>query len=277
MKAVGAEQDRPAERAEVDEVRAGDEEHDQRGADQDRRRADVRLAQDEQDDRAGDHQEDDGPAPERLHAGSPAGEPVGQVDDEGELRDLGRMEQGQRPDAQEAGRPADHVVERRDEQHDHEQGQRDDEQRHRDEPPVAVVDPGHDGHRDEPEGGPDDLRADDLELVVVAQERGHRRRRIDHEHADRHQADDRGEEDVVGLVLLALERVGPAPRRGQRLGDARSSVGLPGRRPPGGQGSHGRLEGAPARRVVHEHVEDARRPGSGARSRRSIAGGARRR
>ena len=140
-----------------------------------------------------------------MYRGAPPGEPVGQVDDERELRELRRVEERQRADPQEARRAANHVVERRDEKDDREERERDHVPGNRGEPEIPVVDAAHDRHRAEPEGGPHDLWPDDLERIVILQVRAHRRRRIDHEDTDRHERDDGDEDRVVGLVLLTAQ------------------------------------------------------------------------
>ena len=209
------------------QARAGHEEHRQRGQRDDGRRAEVRLRNDEQHDRGDDHQEGDRPAPEAADAPALLGEPVREVDDECDLADLRGVDGRQRPHLQEPRRPADHAVEAGRE-HEHEQDERHDVRRNRDQAQVAVVDARHDEHGDEAERRPEDLRPDDGERVVVRPEVGlDRRRRVDHQHADRGQSDDRDEDRVIGLVAVALERIGL--RRGAaghgRAGDASDDRG----------------------------------------------------
>ena len=104
---------------------------------------------------------------------------------------------------------------------EHQQDDRDDEERHRREPQVAIVDAHHPDHREQPEQRPLDLGTDDRERVVGARQvAAHRRRRIDHQDADRGEADDRDEDRVVGLVTFALERAAAALRRRLRGGAA---------------------------------------------------------
>ena len=82
------------------------------------------------------------PRPEAVDPRAALGEPVGQVDDQRELGDLGRMDRRQRPELEPARRATDDDVELGHE-HEHEQDDRHDVERHRDEPEVAVVDPHH--------------------------------------------------------------------------------------------------------------------------------------
>ena len=214
---------------EVDEVRPGDEEHGERGQRDDHRRAEVRLLEHERDDRQDDDEERDGAAPEPADLLAALGEPVGEVDDEGELRELGRVDRGQRRQLEPARRAADLDVERRHED-EHEQGDRDDVHRDRGEAQVAVVDPHHRRHRDEAEDGPLDLRADGRERVgVLRQVALERRRRVDHQDADGGQRDDHDEDHVVGLVPLPPEGAAPALDRRPVRGRA---VERAARRPP---------------------------------------------
>ena len=81
---------------EVDEVGAGDEEHRERGQRDDHRRAEVRLLEHERGDRREDEQERDRPRPEPTDPGATLGEPVGEVDDQRELGELGRVDRRQR-------------------------------------------------------------------------------------------------------------------------------------------------------------------------------------
>ena len=155
------------------------------------------------------------PGQQAVDGGPALGEPVREVDDEGELHELGRVDRGQRPDLEPAGGAADHDVDRR-EEHEQEAGDADDEQRHGGDAQPAVVDPHHHHHRDEPEGGPLDLRADDRERVVVLRQVGlDRGRRVDHQDADGGEGDGRDEDPVLGLVALALEGVRPRPVLGR--------------------------------------------------------------
>ena len=149
------------------------------------------------------------------------GEPVGEVDDQRQLGQLGRVDGGQRPEPQPARRAADHDVELVDE-HEHEQAERDDVARDRHEPQVAVVDAHHRDHRDEAEQRPLDLRSDGLERVGLGRQVApHGRRRVDHQDADRGERDDDDEDHVVGRVPLALEGLGQVLGRGPVGGPAR--------------------------------------------------------
>ena len=114
------------------------------------------------------------------------GEPVGQIDDQGELGDLGRVDRRQRPELEPARGAADDDVEAAARRPGRAATIGDDVERHRHEAQVAVVDPHHHQHRDEAEDRPLDLRPDGRERVgvlrQVALERG---RRVDHQDADR--------------------------------------------------------------------------------------------
>ena len=74
---------------------------------------------------------------------------MGEVDDQGELRDLGRVDRRERPDDEPAGRAADDPAEAGDEDED-EDDDRDQVAGQRHQPEVAIVDPHHDEHRQEP-------------------------------------------------------------------------------------------------------------------------------
>ena len=79
------------------------------------RRPEVGLAEDERDDRGDDHEERDRARPEAAILVPRFGEPVGEVDDHRELRDLGRVDGRQRADLEPARRAADDDVQARDE------------------------------------------------------------------------------------------------------------------------------------------------------------------
>jgi hypothetical protein len=131
-----------------------------------RRRPQVRLPEDEGDDRPGDEQERDRPASEAADELAPIGHPVGQVDDQPELRDLGRMDRRQGSDHQPPRRSADDPVERWHEDQ-HEQPDGHEVGGHGQQAQDAVVDLHHHDHRDEAERPPQDLRSDDREGVVA--------------------------------------------------------------------------------------------------------------
>ena len=156
---------RQRHRDQVDEVRPGDEEHRERGEREDDGRAEVRLPQDEQ--TTGTTITRNGIVPVRCR-----GRPCRASRTSGRGRRPGRASRtrpGGRPAAGRSAasarsRPprcrsaARNTSRRRDE--------RDDEQRHGGDAEPAVVDPHHHDHGDEPEGGPQDLRAHDRERVV---------------------------------------------------------------------------------------------------------------
>ena len=130
-----------------------------------------------------------------------------------------------------------------------------------------------------PEKRPLDLRTDGRERVgVLRQVAPQRRRRVDHQDADRGQGHDHDEDHVVGLVALAAKRAGPALDRGavgrrplvraaarcsrrsrsrRGMGGARFIGSPPARRSAASVGDR-RLERPAARRVVDEHVEAGR-------------------
>ena len=175
------------------------------------------------------------PGPEAPDAAAPLREPVGEVDDQRELHELGRVDRRQRTDLEPACRAADDDV---DLGHEHED-QADDpdgEQGHGRDPQPAVVHAHHRHHRDHAQRRPLDLRPDDRERVVALEVRLHRRRRVDHQDSDRGQRDDGDEDPVLGLVALALERdlrLRPRgrSRRGADGGQRRRAHGCAPRRP----------------------------------------------
>jgi hypothetical protein len=212
---------REAKADEVQDVRAGEEEHRERGEREHGRGAEVRLQQHQDDDRDDDHEERDGPAEQAADRAAALRKPVGEVDHERELHELGRVDRGQRADLEPAGRTADLDVDRGDE---HEDQARDADQEHRDgrDPEPAVVDPHHHQHRDDAQRRPQDLRPHDRERVVALEERLDGRGRVDHQDPDGRQGHDRDEDPVLGLVTLAAERVlGAFPGRGAERGERR--------------------------------------------------------
>jgi hypothetical protein len=91
-------------------------------------------------------------------------------------------------------------------EHEDEQAQGDHVGGDRHEPEVSVVDPHHGDHRQQAEQRPLDLRPDRLERIGLGRKVApHRRRRIDHEDADRREGDDHDEDRVIGRMSLALE------------------------------------------------------------------------
>ena len=216
------------ERGEVQKVGPRDEEHRDRGGRDDDRRPEVGLTEDEPRDEAGDDEERDRASPERPGPGPGPGEPVGEEDDEGELRELGRVDGRQRSHLEPAGRATDDArLERahRRQQDDDEEADGDDACRDADEPQVAVVDEAHRDHDPDAERRPEDLGADEGERVALAEIALDARRRVDHEDADSSERDDRDEDRVVGRVAIALEtgrppcdRRSPGRRRSGDIG-----------------------------------------------------------
>ena len=82
--------------AEVEEVRPGHEEDADRDDDVHAGRAEVRLGGDEEEAGRDEHGERHEPVPEGACVGTAPVEPVGQVEDHGQLRELGGLK---RPDA----------------------------------------------------------------------------------------------------------------------------------------------------------------------------------
>ena len=223
------------------------------------------------------------PAQKPLDPRAALGEPVGEIDDQGELGELGRVDRRAAGELEPARRTADHDVELRHE-HEHQQDDGDDVERHRREPEIAVVDPHHHRHRDQAEDRPLDLRTDRRERVgVLRQVALERRRRVDHQDADRGQGDDHDEDHVVRLVPLASDRAGRLltgvrlAASGRRLDARRGVRGLAARRRRSrrgigglrfigpdsrpvlrGEGGDRGLERPAAGRVVDEHVEAGR-------------------
>ena len=70
-------------------------------------RAQVGLLEDEENDRRDDHEEGTVPLQKLADAAAALGEPVGEVDDQRELGELGRVDGRQRADLQPARRAAD--------------------------------------------------------------------------------------------------------------------------------------------------------------------------
>ena len=102
---------------------------------------------------ADDQQEGHGPGPQTAGLRTALREPVRQVDDERELRELRGVDRRQRPQLQPARRAADDDAQGRDEQQ-RQRDERHDVHRHRREAQLAVVDPHHDEHRDQARGRP---------------------------------------------------------------------------------------------------------------------------
>ena len=147
------------------------------------------------------------PAQKPRTRAAPLGEPVGEVDDQRELRELGRVDRRQRPDLEPARRAADHDVDLRARTRASGSTIADDEQRHRHHAQPAVVDPHHHDHRDQAQRaptGPAGRRSRTCRRVwrnaFIADER------VDHQDADRGERDDATRITVLGLVALALER-----------------------------------------------------------------------
>ena len=181
------------------------------------------------------------PRPEAADLGPALGEPVGQVDDQRQLGDLGRVDGRQRSELQPARRAADHDVEARARTR-----ARAGRPRRRRTAPTPGAGSGSRCASSTtiatmPEERPLDLRPDGRERVGVARQVApERRRRVDHQDADRGQRDDHHEDHVVGLVALAPEGAGPALDRrpvGRRAIGRASRRLLGAARPARGAGS----------------------------------------
>ena len=98
---------RRQQQGELPQVGAGDPEEDEGGQGQHAGRAQVGLLDDQEDDRRDQQQERDGAVPDAADALAAVGHPVGQVDDQRQLGQLGRVDRRQRADLQPAGRAAD--------------------------------------------------------------------------------------------------------------------------------------------------------------------------
>ena len=109
---------------ELPEAGAGHEEHHEGRQRDDARRAQVGLEEDQEDDRQRDEQERQraaGSCSIRLPA---VRQPVGQVDDQGQLGQLGRMDRGQRADLQPAREPPTTIGRAAGHEHQHQERER---------------------------------------------------------------------------------------------------------------------------------------------------------
>ena len=193
----------------MERVRPGDEPHRERGQRDDDRRPEVGLLEDERDDRHRRSSRNGIVPPQNPPTFVPRlANQWARYTTSASLASSAGWMAGSGPEPQPAGRTADHDVELVDED-EHEQAERDDVARDRDEPQIAIVDAHHRDHREQAEQGPLDLRADGLERVGLGRQvAAHGRRRVDHQDADRGERDDDDEDRVVGRVPLALERLG---------------------------------------------------------------------
>ena len=209
------------ERAEVDEVRAREEEHRERGEREHGRGAEVGLQQDEDHDRHVITRNGTVPRQNPRTAVPRLANQWARYTTSASFMNSAGWTAGSGPIlSQRAEPPTTMLISGTNTSIRLDDADR--EQRDRGDPQPAVVDPHHHDHRDHPERRPLDLRADDRERVVALEERLHRGRRVDHQDADRGEGDDRDEDPVLGLVALALERVvrlrprSPAGRRRRR-------------------------------------------------------------
>ena len=214
------------------EAAAGHEEHGEAGQDDDAGRAQVRLQHDQEGHRADDGEEGQHAPSEAAHLRATRRQPVRQVDDEGQLGELGRVEGGQPADAQPARGAVglDGLDERRDgrQQDQHQQAHGDGEAEHGEGAPVAIVDAhGHQQH-DAAHDGPGELRRDGGEDAAVS---GHLHAHAGVDHQDAHGRQRHGgqQHEIVGLVDLALRTLHDATRDAVAAGRAGGvAAGAPG-------------------------------------------------
>ena len=144
---------------EVPEIRARHEEHRERHERDDAGRAQVRLEDDERDDRPDEEKERHRALAQAPDARPARREPVRQVDRERQLGELRGMERGQPEERQPAGRPAHDTAlhDRLDrwQQDEDEQDDRDDEPGDRQVPQHPVVHPHRHEEDDRARDGPD--------------------------------------------------------------------------------------------------------------------------
>ena len=188
----------------------GDEDGERDQAEHDRR-VEVGLAQDEHADH-GEHDQhgsqDAAPIVEILH---PAGEEVGCVHEERQLRDLGRLEPEQAA-AEPASRPGNLDADAGD-QHDEKEDQAHDEERSHALAPCVVVDARRDHERGRRHRDPCHLALEEVPGRAVVGERRDRRRRQHHDGSDDvEDPDRRHEQQVVGRAGRA--RAHPPPPEG---------------------------------------------------------------
>src|SRR5438128_1737061 len=182
--------------AELAEARSGDEVDAERDDHDDDRRPEVRLDEHEPGDhgRDGEEPRGDRPRAERLAART---EPRPEIEDERELRDLGRLYADELAEAEPARRAARTHADPRD-QHEDEQQDREREERDGERAVAVVADArGHDHPRDA-EGGPGGLLREEIAWVLERVERPDTARAVHHGEAKQRERDhDEDERQVV--------------------------------------------------------------------------------
>jgi hypothetical protein len=167
--------------------------------------AEVRLRGDEQDrDARDEHQRPD--LRRRAQPPGPLGQDAHRVEDERELRDLRRLEL-ERPRAEPAARAVDGHAQPRD-LHGQQAGEGHDQHRARGAQRDVQAPARDDIHEHDPDGAVGDVAHEERAAVPAPlEQRPRRRRAVDHDRAERQQAQRRGQDDV-GLERLASSALG---------------------------------------------------------------------
>src|SRR5947209_14866351 len=192
-------QRREQDEAEVTGVATGQEQERERERDERQTIAEIRLSQDEQGQDTGYRERRYEPALEIGDRLALLREKRGEIDDERELGQLGRLERdGPEPDP--APGAVDRLAERRD-QYQHQEDAREDQERQDERLEAAIVDADRHPQAGRAEQRPEDLLLEKEVRIVEAVGRHDRARRVDHHHARREQNDGDSEKPDVGREL----------------------------------------------------------------------------
>ena len=185
-----------AERTELAEARPGDEVHGEADRADDDRGPEVRLRDDQTGDETGEEQERQRHR-DALHPLPMPTQPEREIEDEGELRELGRLDPDEGGDPKPPRCAADAGAEPGDEDRAEEQ-HRDDEGREREAAVAVIVDPRDDEHREQADSDPDRLLHEVEARLIEGVECFDTARAVDHEQADREEREhDRQEHEVI--------------------------------------------------------------------------------
>src|SRR5438132_1057836 len=181
--------------AELAEARSGDEVDAERDDHDDDRRPEVRLDEHEPGDhgRDGEQPRGDRPRAERLAART---EPRPEIEDERELRELGRLYADELAEAEPARRAARTHADPRD-QHEDEQQDREREERDGERAVAVVADARSHDHPRDPEGGPGGLLREEIARVLERVERPDTARAVHHGEAEQRERDNGEDERQV--------------------------------------------------------------------------------
>ena len=172
-----------------------------------------------------DHErERDQAVPEGARRLAPPIEPVGEVEHDRQLRELGRLQRAEAGDHDPAPRSVDLGADAGDE-HGDQQRQRDDEDRDGEVAQVPEVDAAGDEQADQADAGPHDLLHPLRRRVRAVEVRAHARRRVHHHDADgaeRHHGQQERVGRIVPLAAHAAARRGAAAGHRGRRGAHRS-------------------------------------------------------